>query len=50
MNFVGDEGQDRIRASFGEDAYRRLAVLKARLDPGNQFALNHNIQPAVDGR
>ncbi len=46
LNFVGDEGQDRIRASFGDAAYRRLAELKARLDPHNHFALNHNVQPA----
>ncbi len=48
LNFVGDEGQARIRASFGEVNYRRLARLKARLDPDNRFALNHNIEPATD--
>jgi FAD/FMN-containing dehydrogenase len=48
LNFVGDEGQDRIRASFGEVTYRRLAKLKARLDPENRFALNQNIEPATD--
>ncbi len=47
LNFVGDEGQDRIRASFGEANYQRLAMLKARLDPDNRFALNHNIEPAT---
>jgi FAD/FMN-containing dehydrogenase len=47
LNFVGDEGQERIRASFGEHAYRRLSELKARLDPDNRFALNHNIEPAA---
>lgn len=46
LNFVGDEGQEHIRASFGEAAYQRLATLKARLDPDNHFALNHNIEPA----
>ncbi len=48
LNFVGDEGQERIRASFGEVNYRRLAKLKARLDPDNRFALNQNIEPATD--
>ncbi len=48
LNFVGDEGQARIRASFGEVNYRRLAKLKARLDPDNRFALNQNIEPATD--
>lgn len=47
LNFVGDEGQARIRASFGEVTYRRLAKLKARLDPDNRFALNQNIEPAT---
>ncbi|BBY55088.1 FAD-binding oxidoreductase [Mycobacterium koreense] len=47
LNFVGDEGQERIRASFGDETYRRLAALKARLDPTNRFALNHNIEPAA---
>lgn len=46
LNFVGDEGRARIRASFGEVNYRRLAKLKARLDPDNRFALNQNIKPA----
>ena len=48
LNFIGDEGQARIRASFGEVIYRRLAELKARLDPDNRFALNQNIEPATD--
>ncbi|WP_102418904.1 FAD-binding oxidoreductase [Mycobacterium sp. 4858] len=47
LNFVGDEGQARIRASFGDVTYRRLAKLKARLDPDNRFALNQNIEPAT---
>lgn len=46
LNFVGDEGQDRIRATFGDAGYQRLAELKARLDPQNRFSLNHNIAPA----
>lgn len=46
LNFVGDEEPERVRASFGDAAYQRLAQLKARLDPGNHFALNHNIKPA----
>jgi FAD/FMN-containing dehydrogenase len=49
LNFVGDEGPERIRASFGDAAYQRLAELKARLDPDNHFALNHNIEPAAAG-
>jgi FAD/FMN-containing dehydrogenase len=48
LNFVGDEGQARIRASFGDVVFERLAKLKARLDPGNRFTLNQNIEPAPD--
>ena len=48
LNFVGDEGGDPVRASYGADTYARLGRLKARLDPGNRLALNHNIAPVRD--
>jgi FAD/FMN-containing dehydrogenase len=47
LNFIGDEGQDRLVAGFGRDNYERLAKLKAAYDPGNLFRLNHNIEPAA---
>jgi FAD/FMN-containing dehydrogenase len=46
VNFLGDEGQDRIRASYGEEKYERLVALKRRYDPENVFRLNQNISPA----
>jgi FAD/FMN-containing dehydrogenase len=46
LNFIGDEGEERVRAAFGEDKYRRLAALKAEWDPTNRFRGNQNIRPA----
>jgi FAD/FMN-containing dehydrogenase len=44
LNFVGDEGQDRVRAGFGE-SYERLVAVKERYDPENVFRGNQNIRP-----
>ena len=46
LNFIGDEGEDRIRAAYGEAKYLRLTAIKAKYDPDNLFQLNHNIKPA----
>jgi FAD/FMN-containing dehydrogenase len=46
LNFIGDEGRDRVVAGFGADNYRRLAMVKAQYDPENVFHLNHNVEPA----
>jgi FAD/FMN-containing dehydrogenase len=45
LNFIGDEGTDRIVAGFGSENYQRLARVKAQYDPDNIFHLNHNIKP-----
>jgi FAD/FMN-containing dehydrogenase len=45
-NFLGDEGDEGVRASYGAN-YERLAMLKQTYDPHNIFHLNHNIQPTV---
>ncbi|MDT7570222.1 MAG: hypothetical protein QOE05_396 [Actinomycetota bacterium] len=46
LNFLGDEGQDRIAAGFGAEKYARLRALKKEWDPTNLFRHNQNIPPA----
>lgn len=47
LNFIGAEGEERIRAAYGEEKYLRLSAIKAKYDPDNVFQLNHNIKPAA---
>ena len=46
INFLSDEGQDRVRAAYGDEAYGRLQALKRNYDPDNAFHRNQNIVPA----
>jgi FAD/FMN-containing dehydrogenase len=46
LNFIGHEGEERIRAAFGDVKYARLQDVKAEWDPGNVFQGNQNIRPA----
>jgi FAD/FMN-containing dehydrogenase len=45
LNWVGDEGDARIRAAFGDQGYCRLQTVKAAYDPDNLFRSNHNVRP-----
>ncbi len=45
VNFMMDEGQERVQASF-RDNYARLATIKKKYDPANFFRVNQNIRPA----
>lgn len=45
LNFIGDEGADRVVAGFGRENYDRLTAIKAEYDPDNVFNRWHNIRP-----
>jgi FAD/FMN-containing dehydrogenase len=46
VNFVGDEGEARVRAAYPGATWDRLAQIKRRYDPTNLFRLNQNVPPA----
>ena len=46
VNFLGDEGEARVREAYPGPAWDRLAAVKARYDPGNLFRRNQNVPPA----
>ena len=46
VNFLMEEGEERIRDAYGAAKYDRLKALKRRYDPDNLFRLNQNIPPA----
>jgi FAD/FMN-containing dehydrogenase len=47
VNFLGNEGSDRVRHAYGEAKWARLVALKRQWDPGNLFRVNQNIPPDV---
>ena len=46
VNFMGNEGEARVRDAYPGATWDRLAAIKRRYDPGNLFRLNQNIPPA----
>ncbi|MEU6230238.1 FAD-binding oxidoreductase [Streptomyces sp. NPDC047042] len=46
LNFIGDEGAERVIAGLGTEHTRRLASVKRQYDPDNVFRFNHNIVPS----
>ena len=46
VNYLSDEGEAGVTASYEPSVYRRLAQLKKRYDPSNVFRMNQNIKPA----
>jgi FAD/FMN-containing dehydrogenase len=49
VGFLGDDGEERVRAAYPGSTWDRLAEVKARYDAGNLFRLNQNIPPADGG-
>jgi FAD/FMN-containing dehydrogenase len=45
VNFLMEEGEERVRAAYGDAKYDRLQALKRQYDPDNLFRLNQNIPP-----
>src|SRR5271156_2927892 len=45
INFMMEEGEDRIRATYSKN-YERLVKIKKRRDPTNFFRVNQNIKPS----
>ncbi len=45
VNFMPEDEQARVESAYGAN-YRRLAEIKRRYDPENQFRMNQNIPPA----
>jgi Berberine and berberine like len=50
VNFLGDEGEVRVRAAYPGPTWERLAAIKARYDPTNFFRLNQNIPPTIQAK
>jgi FAD/FMN-containing dehydrogenase len=46
VNFLGEDGEARIRSAYPGETWERLREIKARYDPNNLFRLNQNIPPA----
>ena len=45
VNFLMDEGEERVKDAYGAAKYERLRALKRKYDPDNFFRLNQNISP-----
>jgi FAD/FMN-containing dehydrogenase len=46
INFMMEEGEDRVKATYGGN-YQQLVTVKNAYDPDNLFRVNQNIRPTV---
>jgi hypothetical protein len=46
VNFINDEGADRVHDAYPPATWARLAEIKRRYDPSNLFHRNQNVPPA----
>lgn len=50
VNFISEgEGDERVRAAYGDEMYERLTELKTTWDPENVFHRNQNVKPRSRG-
>jgi hypothetical protein len=47
VNFINDEGPERVRSAYPGSTWDRLTKVKAEYDPTNLFRLNQNVPPAT---
>ena len=47
VNFLSDEGEDRVREAYTEEVWNRLVDVKNKYDPTNLFKMNQNIKPSA---
>jgi FAD/FMN-containing dehydrogenase len=45
VNFLMEEGEERVKQAYGAEKWARLKTLKRKYDPTNLFRVNQNIRP-----
>ncbi len=46
VNFLSDEGADRVKEAYTKEVWDRLVEVKNKYDPNNLFRMNQNIKPS----
>jgi FAD/FMN-containing dehydrogenase len=47
VNFLSDEGADRVKEAYTKEVWDRLVEVKNKYDPNNLFRMNQNIKPSL---